>query len=76
MSKRKARRLAHVPAPYWDREHQITIIPALPDEEEGECPHPGPSQWGWFARDDTAPGGRVFCVTCCACGAVLQGGEG
>lgn len=45
----------------------------------GACPHPPTRLYGWLARDDTSPGGRiappghVFCVACSACGAVLQG---
>jgi len=39
-----------------------------------KCPHPAERLYAWTARDDTAPGGKVFCVCCCACGAVLKGG--
>lgn len=45
----------------------------------GACPHPPTRLYGWVARDDTSPGGRLappgqaFCVACCACGVVLQG---
>lgn len=79
---RKRRQIARVPDPYWDKELQITRIPPIPDDEPGECPHPGPSKFAWLARDDHSPGnpktacppGYVWCVACCACGAVLQGG--
>jgi hypothetical protein len=66
--KRKARQYAEVPAPSWDPVYKLTHIPALPDGYEGECPHPGPSTWAWFAYDGT------FCTACCACGAVTNGG--
>jgi hypothetical protein len=67
-AKKARKKLAEVPAPYWDPVHKINHVPALPDGYEGECPHPGPSKWAWFAYDGT------LCVACCACGAVLQGG--
>lgn len=68
MPRQPRKRYAEVPAPYWDPVRMVTHIPALPDGFEGECPHPGPNQWAWFAYDGT------LCVCCCACGAVLQGG--
>lgn len=37
------------------------------------CPHPPTRLYSWFARDDGAQSGRVLCVACCACGAVLTG---
>lgn len=37
------------------------------------CKHPATRLYGWFARDDSAPQGRVWCVACCNCGAVLTG---
>lgn len=37
------------------------------------CKHPPDRLWAWMARDDTVPGGELFCVTCCVCGGVLAG---
>jgi hypothetical protein len=65
--KKLRKQIAQVPDPWWDKKHMVTHIPALPDGYEGECPHPGPSQWAWYAYDGT------ICVACCACGAVQQG---
>jgi hypothetical protein len=39
------------------------------------CPHPDNAKFAWFARDDTAKDGQVYCVVCMSCGAVLFVGE-
>lgn len=38
------------------------------------CQHPATRLYTWVARDDSAPDGRVLCVACCQCGAILHGG--
>lgn len=37
------------------------------------CIHPSARLYAWWARDDSAPDGRVLCCGCMACGAVLAG---
>lgn len=37
------------------------------------CHHPAARLWAWYADDCQAPSGRVLCVACCDCGAVLAG---
>lgn len=36
------------------------------------CPHPPSRLYAWTAQPGTP--WETFCVTCCACGAVLKGG--
>lgn len=38
------------------------------------CDHPPHRLSAWWARDDRLPTGRVLCIACNVCGAVLLGG--
>jgi hypothetical protein len=59
---------------------EIAAAYATRTPKAGGCPHPPTRLYGWLARNDLSPGsklappGYVFCIACCACGAVLAGG--
>lgn len=59
----------------------VGLVVNGPQRKADECRHPARRLYAWAARDDSAKpsrlfpqGGRVLCVACCECGAVLQGG--
>jgi len=40
---------------------------------QGPCMHAPRRIYSWFARDDREPSGKVLCIACLDCGAVLKG---